>query len=197
MLTSALTFPIVFLQALPTVCPFLYLTIGMSLPRLMSRQVSLAGLPISTCCTHDRQGKLSCSLGYIVLPSKKSQWPADLSSPILTLSRFSPLLSSSPFDFVTSWTRFGCFHSQPLIMPVLLIQMPLQPFQINPKLSLPSRTNTELYVPQYARLTSVTSLLFYCFSNLYNLYNNIICTCLGTLQFSSLSSQSKFPEVKV
>lgn len=148
MLTSALTFPIVSLQALLTVCPFLYLPIGMSLSSLMSRQVSLAGLPISTCCTHSLHGKLSCSLGYIVLPSKKSQWPADLSSPILTLSRFSPLPSSSSFDFVTSWTSFGCFHSQPLIMPVLLSQMSLQPFQINPKL-LPSRTNTELYVPQY------------------------------------------------
>lgn len=98
MLTSALTFPIVSLQALLTVCPFLYLPIGMSLPSLMSRQVSLAGLPVSTCCTHSLHGKLSCFLGYIVLPSKKSQWPTDLSSPILTLSRFSPLPSSSPFD---------------------------------------------------------------------------------------------------
>lgn len=111
MLTSALTFPIVFRQALLTVCPFLYLPMGMSLPSLMSRQVSLAGLPISTCCRHSLHGKLSCSVGYIVLPSKKSQWPEDLSSLILTLSRFSPLPSSSPFDFVTSWTSFGCFHS--------------------------------------------------------------------------------------
>lgn len=45
-------------------------------------------------------------------------------------------------------------------------------------------------------LTLITSLLFYCSSNLYNLYSNIICTCLRTLWFLTVPSQGKFPEVK-
>lgn len=63
MLTSALTFPIVFLQALLTVCPFLYLPIGMNLPSLMSRQVSLAGLPISA----EHTASMASSLVLLVI----------------------------------------------------------------------------------------------------------------------------------
>ena len=60
-----------------------------SLPDLMRRQISLAGLYITAFCTQASMITFLCSLGYTAPPSKSSQGPMDPSSSTITIFWFS------------------------------------------------------------------------------------------------------------
>lgn len=148
----------------------------------MSRQVSLGGLHISTCCTQASMTIFLCSLGYVAPPSKGSQWPVDLSSPTIAISRFSPLpslLSPPGLDlavFTSSLWLCHFFWFRCLFSLSRIIQS-------HHFLQEPAQSSTSFNMPVW---TLITSLLLYFFSNMYN-----------TLYFSKVFSQGKFPKVKV
>lgn len=133
-------------------CPFLYLPISISLPGLMSRQGSLTGLHISTWCT---TASMAIFLALLVMLLLHLRDHSGLQTFHLSLLS-SPGSPYYPAPGHLTWSPLGIvlvvYTSRLWLCQFLffLIQVPLQPFWINPKSLLPSRVSTEFYLLQYS-----------------------------------------------